>query len=168
MSILITLVGLPDVLRELPLAGGVGGGKDTADGEVNILGCVGLLTLTGRLLGGGGGALALFDRGRPRSALAMLGLGLESSSTLGDRRPVSRVIFESETSWLCRRVRGGAGGVFRLIEAGGEQGSGVFPAASLSNTDSLSDSWDARFGAGGRGLLRSVFDRLAGLEVKNC
>lgn len=64
-------------------------------------------------------------------------------------------------------MRGGAGGVFRRTEAEGEGGSGVLPRDSLSKTDSRSDSWDALFGAGGRGLLRSVLERLGGEEVKN-
>jgi hypothetical protein len=93
-----------------------------------------------------------------------------SSSTFGDKRTVSvrDIGLESDTSWLCRRASGGAGGVLRRREADGEGGSGVFPAASLSNILSLSsDSWLARAGAGGRGLLRSVCERCAGLELKN-
>jgi hypothetical protein len=165
ISILATLGGRPDVLLKPPLTGGVGGGKDIEDGEARGFGCEEFRMLTGLLLGGGGG-FALFDRCLPISAAAIL--GLPSSSAFGDRRPVSRVILESDTSWLCRRVRGGAGAVFRRIEADGDGGSGVFPAASLSNIDSRSDSWEVRFGAGGSGLLRSVFDRFWGLEVKNC
>jgi hypothetical protein len=53
-------------------------------------------------------------------------------------------------------VIGGAGADFFRIDEDGEGGSGVLPAASLSKTDSRSDSWLARFGAGGKGLLRSV------------
>ena len=88
-----------------------------------------------------------------------------SSSTFGESRPESlRVSFESETSWLCRRASGGAGGVFFRIDAEGDGGSGVLPADSLSNTDSLSDSWLDRVGAGGKGLLRSVKER--GLELR--
>ena len=124
------------------------------------------LTFAGRLDGGGGGARALSKRGRPMSIADMM---LElSSSTFGDKRPVSfRVAsLESETSWLCRLDSGGAGGVLRRREADGEGGSGVFPAASLSKMLSLSDSWLARVGAGGRGLLRSVCERCAGLELK--
>lgn len=86
---------------------------------------------------------------------------------MGDRRPVSlRVVsFESDTNWLCRLASGGAGGVLRWSDAGGEGGSGVLPADSLSNMDSLSsESWLARVGAGGRGLLRSVWERWEGLE----
>lgn len=98
ISILITLAGLPDMLRELFLAGGVGGGRDTAEGDVNTFGCEEFLILAGRLLGGGGGAFALFDLGRPRSTLAMLGSGLVSSSTFGDSRPVLRTIRESDTN----------------------------------------------------------------------
>jgi hypothetical protein len=107
----------------------------------------------GRRVGGGGGTLTLSDLGLLFSFLLML----ISSSTLGDNLPVVllRVNFDSETSWLCRLVRGGGGAVFRLIDEDGDGGSGVFPAASLSNMDSRSASWLAR-GAGGRGLLRSV------------
>ncbi len=75
-----------------------------------------------------------------------------------------RPSLESDTSWLCLRARGGAGGVFLLIEEDGDGGSGVFPAASLSNIDSRSDSWLARLGAGGSGLLRSVWER----RISNC
>jgi hypothetical protein len=91
-----------------------------------------------------------------------------SSSTFGDKRPVSLRVasLESDTSWLCRLASGGAGGVLRRREADGEGGSGVFPAASLSKMLSLSESWLARVGAGGRGLLRSVCERCAGLELK--
>lgn len=97
-----------------------------------------------------------------------------SSSTFGDSLPESlRVNFESDTSWLWRRVSGGAGAVFFRTDDDGDGGSGVFPAASVSNTDSRSESWLARLGAGGRGLLRSVCERLGsvierGLELKNC
>lgn len=80
-----------------------------------------------------------------------------SSSAFGDNRPESlRVNFDSDTSWLCRLARGIAGGVFFRSEADGDGGSGIFPAASLSNIDSLSESWLDRAGAGGKGLLRSV------------
>jgi hypothetical protein len=94
-----------------------------------------------------------------------------SSSTFGDNLPESlRVIFESDTSWLCRRVSGRAGGVFFLTDADGDGGSGVLPAASLSNTDSRSESWLTRLGGGGKGLLRSVWARFdsRGLELKYC
>lgn len=63
-------------------------------------------------------------------------------------------------------MRGGAGGSFLRIEAEGDGGSGILPADSLSNMDSRSDSWEVRFGARGRGLLRSVLDRFGGLELK--
>ena len=117
----------------------------------------------GRLDGGGGGARALSERGLPIS-IADLMLEL-SSSTFGDIRVVS---LESDTIWLCRLASGGAGGVLRRKEAEGEGGSGVFPAASLSNMLSLSsESWLSRAGAGGRGLLRSVCERWAGDELKN-
>jgi hypothetical protein len=53
-------------------------------------------------------------------------------------------------------VIGGGGAVFLRIDEDGEGGSGVFPAASLSKIDSRSESWLARLGAGGKGLLRSV------------
>jgi hypothetical protein len=93
-----------------------------------------------------------------------------SSSTFGDKRPASlRVVsLESDTNWLWRLASGGAGGVLRRREADGEGGSGVLPADSLSNIDSRSsESWLARVGAGGRGLLRSVCERVEGLELKN-
>jgi hypothetical protein len=64
----------------------------------------------------------------------------------------------------CRRVEGGAGAVFRRIDAGGEGGSGTFPAASLSNIDSWSESWLNRDGAGGSGLFTSVADRVVPSE----
>lgn len=63
-------------------------------------------------------------------------------------------------------MMGGAGAVLRRTEAEGEGGSGVLPNDSLSNIDSRSDSWDDRRGAGGRGLFRSVLERLRGEAVK--
>lgn len=51
-----------------------------------------------------------------------------------------RVALDSDTNWLCRLVSGGAGGVFRVCIEDGDAGSGVLPAASLSNIDSRSDS----------------------------
>jgi hypothetical protein len=66
---------------------------------------------------------------------------------------------DPDTNWLCRLVSGGAGGVFRICVDDGDVGSGVLPAASLSNTDSRSDSWLALVGAAGKGLFRSVGDR---------
>lgn len=99
ISILYTLRGLPDKLLELPLIGGVGGGNDAKEGDVRTFGCDGLRMLAGRLLaGGGGGAFPLFDRGRPTSVLVILGTEPPSSSTLGDRRPVSRGFLDSDTS----------------------------------------------------------------------
>ena len=76
---------------------------------------------------------------------------IDSSSDFGDRRLVSvRVDFGSGMRCECRRLRGGAGACFfrtevegedfRRMEAEGDGGSGVFPAASLSNTDSGSES----------------------------
>jgi hypothetical protein len=47
----------------------------------------------------------------------------------------------------------------RNKDVDGDNGSGIFPAASLSNMDSRSDSWPARAGAGGSGLFRSFGDR---------
>ena len=64
---------------------------------------------------------------------------------------------------------GGAGGIFRRSDGTGEGGSGVFPALSLSNIDSRSESCEVRFGAGGSGLFRSVVDGFEiGLKVKYC
>ncbi len=166
VSRLTTDGGLPDAkCLEDPRDGG-GGGSNVADGEVSG----GLLGLwdearidPSRRDGGGGGALVLSERGLPLdSDPSMFEV---SSSAFGESLPESlRLNFESWTSWLCRRDSGGAGGVFFLMDDDGDGGSGVLPAASLSNTDSLSDSWLARFGAGGRGLLRSVWERE--LELK--
>jgi hypothetical protein len=52
----------------------------------------------------------------------------------------------------------------------GDGGSGVFPADSVSNTDSRSESWLRLIGAGGSGLLRSVCDGVdeIGLELDRC
>jgi hypothetical protein len=156
-SRLITEGGLPDIeCLDDPRVGG-GAGSDTAEGDDNGKWCEEPRVDTGRLDGGGGGALPLSERGLPDVSIAAI-LTL-SSSTLGDNLPellLLRVNFESDTSWLCLRARGGAGGVFFRIDDDGDGGSGVFPAASLSNTDSRSESWLALFGAGGRGLLRSV------------
>lgn len=119
----------------------------------------------GRREGGGGGTRPLSERGLPPlliGSMLVILAGLcfgGSSSTFGDNLPTSPlVIFISDTRWECRRVSGGVGGVFRRIEPPGEGGSGALPAASRSNTDSMSNSWKARSGAGGRGLLRSVGD----------
>lgn len=49
------------------------------------------------------------------------------------------------------------------MDEDGEGGSGVLPKDSLSNTDSRSESWLVRFGGGGRGLLRSVWEMLMSL-----
>lgn len=52
------------------------------------------------------------------------------------------------------------------MEDVGLGGSGILPAASLSNIDSCSSSWFksllSRRGAAGNGLLRSVCDRFRG------
>ena len=66
-------------------------------------------------------------------------------------------------------MSGGAGGVFRRMECGGEGGSGALPTASRSNIDSRSESYEARAGAGGSGLLRSVGDEITeDGELKDC
>lgn len=154
MSRLLILGDRTDFDLEEPRVGGIGG-RDIVD------------MLDGLLDGGGGGALALSERGLPIS-IADIMLEL-SSSTLGDRRPLSLRLdsFESETSWLCLLAIGGAGGVLRRRDADGEGGSGVFPAASLSKMLSLSESWLARAGAGGSGLLRSVCERCEGFELNS-
>jgi hypothetical protein len=159
ISRLLILGGRPDIDLDEPRAGGTGG-NDIVDGLVSGVWWLDPLRLAGLLDGGGGGARALSERGLPIS-IADIILEL-SSSAFGDKRPVSfRVVsFESDTSWLCRLASGGAGGVLRRREADGEGGSGVLPADSLSKMLSLSsDSWLARAGAGGRGLLRSVCER---------
>lgn len=131
----------PDECLVDPLAGG-GAGKDTEDGDVNGSGersCETALMETGRRDGGGGGALPLPDLGLPPPSTS--DIDIVSSSTFGESLPELLLFsLESETIWLRRRAMGGAGGVFLRIDEDGEGGSGVFPAASLSNTDSRSDS----------------------------
>lgn len=165
-SILWTDGGLPlDVEREEPRTGG-GDGRETVDGEDNGTFCEELCrTEPIRRDGGGGGARPLSDRGRVFS-VGGVNVALEdSSSGFGDNLDGSlKFRFESGTFWLCRRASGGAGAAFLRKEADGDGGSGVLPAASLSNIDSRSESWLARLGAGGSGLFRSVCDR--GLELK--
>ncbi len=135
-----------------------------AEGEDNGTFCAECaLTEPIRRDGGGGGARPLSDRGRKFSPSG--GVVEDSSSGFGDNLDGSlRISLESGNFWLCRRVSGGAGAVFLLTDADGDGGSGVLPAASLSNMDSRSESWLARLGAGGKGLLRSVCER--GLELK--
>ena len=88
-----------------------------------------------------------------------------SSSNLGESlAELLRLNFESLRSWLCLLVTGGGGAAFFLIDEDGDGGSGAFPADSLSNGDSRSDSPLSRGGAGGKGLLRSVKERF-GVEV---
>jgi hypothetical protein len=185
MSMLRTEGGFLDAVFEEPRVGGRGG-REAVDGDVKLV-VIGLEVFRiepERREGGGGGVRPLSDRGRVISGpitvdmadfplsdrgrvfsipmVDMLGLGI-SSSTFGDSRPDPlRLSLDSETIWLCRRVSGGAGGVLRFRDEEGEGGSGVLPAASLSKTDSRSESWLVRFGAGGRGLLRSVCE----LEVR--
>lgn len=126
----------PDRDRDDPRAGG-GAGNDTVDGDVNGV-CEAPLAAPGRRDGGGGGALTLSIDGLLFSCNGILG---SSSSGLGDNlAELLLVNFDSDTIWLCRRARGGAGGFFFLIDEDGDGGSGVFPADSLSNTDSRSDS----------------------------
>lgn len=105
MSILTTLGGRPERLLELPLAGGVGGGRLTEEADAREFGWLACLMLAGLRLGGGGGGTCDFvlawdfilsERGRV-SIVEMLELVL-SSSAFGERRPVSRVILDSETS----------------------------------------------------------------------
>jgi hypothetical protein len=79
-----------------------------------------------------------------------------SSIFVGSLTDAGRAALGSGTSWLCRLVSGGAGGVFRGCVEDGDAGSGVLPAASLSNIDSRSDSWLALMGAAGKGLFKSV------------
>lgn len=163
-SMLCTEGGLPpEIEREDPRAGG-GEGNDTVEGDCGRFRDGGTLTEPNRREGGGGGALPLFDRGLEFSSGG--GGVLDSSSGFGDNLEVSgRFVLASGIFWLCRRLNGGAGGgFFRGKEASGDGGSGVLPAASLSNMDSRSESWLARLGAGGKGLLRSVCER--GLELK--
>lgn len=158
ISRLMTEGGLPpDECLVDPRAGG-GAGRDIEDGDVNggeEGSCKIPLMEAGRRDGGGGGALPLPDLGLPPASAS--DIDIVSSSTFGESLPELLLFsLESEIIWLRRRAIGGTGGVFLRIDEDGEGGSGVFPAASLSNTDSLSDSWLARFGAGGSGLLRSV------------
>lgn len=105
ISILTTLAGRPERDLELPLAGGVGGGRLVDEGDTSEFGWLACLILAGLRLGGGGGGtcdfvlawdFVLFERGRD-SIVEVLGTAL-SSSAFGDRRPVSRVILDSETS----------------------------------------------------------------------
>ncbi len=98
--------------------------------------------MPGRREGGGGGAaLKLSDRDLVFCLFSLPYMLSVSSSTFGDSLPESlRVIFESDIIWLCRRASGGAGGCFLRMEEDGDGGSGVLPAASLSNIDSLSES----------------------------
>lgn len=63
-----------------------------------------------------------------------------SSSGFGDSRPPLTLRFVSDFIWLCRRVRGGVGGSFLLIEEDGDGGSGILPIASLSKGESRSES----------------------------
>jgi len=158
-SILCIDGGLPpEMEREEPRAGG-GEGNDTVDGDNGRFGDGGTLTEPNRRDGGGGGALPLSERGREFSFGGVLD---DSSSGLGDNLEVSgRCNFASGIFWLCRRLTGGAGGgFFRCKELSGDGGSGVLPAASLSKIDSRSDSWLALVGAAGRGLFRSVWNRI--------
>jgi hypothetical protein len=161
ISKLCTEAGLPEeYFLDAPRAGG-GTGKDTADG--NEIGKLWELPRVegGRRDGGGGGALTLSERGRPVDTIDPAIETLSSSSGFrGSLADLLRFSFESDTIWLRRRAIGGAGGVFLLIDEDGDGGSGVFPAASLSKTDSRSKSWLALFGAGGSGLLRSVKEGL--------
>lgn len=151
----------PERDRDDPRAGG-GVGNEVDDGLLKAVCEAPLWIDPGLREGGGGGPLIDSDEGR---LFSNAGNSEESSSGLGDNRiddPLES--FDSATIWLCRRASGGAGGFFRVMNADGDGGSGVFPADSLSNTDSRSESWLALFGAGGRGLLRSVWER--GAEVK--
>jgi hypothetical protein len=83
-----------------------------------------------------------------------------SSVFVGSLTGAGRAVLGSDTSWLCRLVSGGAGGVFRGCVEDSDAGSGVLPAASLSNIDSRSDSWLALVGAAGKGLFKSVGIRI--------
>ena len=180
ISKLRTDAGLPPlVLRELFLAGGGVGGRLTVEDETRWFCCNsvwGLLTLpTFRDGGGGGGAFPPLDPSSPtailfrRVRLSSLRYGSPSSSTFGESLPVSLITFVSVTCWLCRLEIGGAGGTFRRTDVEGEGGSGVFPALSLSNIDSRSDSCEVLSGAGGSGLFRSVVEGFeAELYVKYC
>lgn len=139
-SILCIEGGLPpEIERDEPLAGG-GEGNDTVEGDGGKFRDGGTLTEPNRRDGGGGGALPLSDRGLAFS----LGGGVfdGSSSGFGDNLEVSgRCSFASGIFWLCLRLSGGAGGAFFLCsEPSGDGGSGVLPAASLSNIDSRSES----------------------------
>ena len=127
-----------DAGRDDPRAGGVGAGSEIAEGELNGVLCEWPLTDPGLLEGGGGGALALSDLGRFSFIVIFA-----SSSALSKSLPGSLLAtLDFDTIWLCRRVIGGAGAAFFLIErvGEGERGSGRFPAASLSNIDSRSES----------------------------
>jgi hypothetical protein len=151
--------GLPvDDFLDKPRAGG-GAVRDIVDAEGDGATCDEVRRIDAdRRDGGGGGALPLSERGLPASGTS--NLPFPSSSTFGESLPELLLFsFESVTKWLCLRVTGGAGRVFSFIaDDDGEGGSGIFPADSLSNTDSRSESWLRRFGAGGSGLLRSVCD----------
>lgn len=126
----------PDRDRDDPRAGG-GAGSETVDGDVNGV-CEDPLAAPGRREGGGGGALILSVDGLLFSCIGILG---SSSSGFGDNlAELLLVSFDSDTIWLCRRARGGAGGFFLRMDEDGDGGSGVFPADSLSKTDSRSDS----------------------------
>lgn len=152
----------PENDRDDPRAGG-GAGNEIVEGDVNVL-CEEPLTEPGRRDGGGGGTRTLSDDGLLFS-IPTPGILGDSSSGFGDSLVMLALFdLDSDTIWLCRRESGGAGGFLCRTDEDGDDGSGVFPAASLSNTDSRSESWLARFGAGGRGLLRSVCER--GPELK--
>jgi hypothetical protein len=162
--------------EEVLTGGGGGGAATVALGDNNAFGDVNGAEVEGARIdpslrdGGGGGALLLLtleECGLPVSWLVS-----DPSSTRGDSLPeLLRVSFESDTSWLCLLESGGAGGVFRLNDCGGDgdSGSGVFPAASLSKIDSpRSESWLVRDGAGGKGLFKSrgVGDGLEGNDER--
>jgi hypothetical protein len=129
------------------------------EGELNGVDvfCGWFLIDPGRRDGGGGGLLPLSLRGLLFSTAVILGMLDISSSTFGDNLPeLLRLSFDSDTIRLCRLDSGGAGGAFFLREEDGDGGSGALPRDSWSNTDSRSESWLVRLGAGGSGLLRSV------------
>jgi hypothetical protein len=121
----------------------------------------------GRRSGGGGGILKVgcwlvVGCKDGRSCVELLRL----SSLILVRRLEGRCgVFGSATGLPWRRAEGGAGASFRRSELEGEGGSGAFPTDSRSKTDSRSESWLAREGAGGSGLLRSVAERCAAANV---
>lgn len=121
----------------------------------------------GRRSGGGGGALKVVcwlveGCNDDRSCVELFRL---SSPMLVKRLGGICGAFGSVTGFPWRRAEGGAGASLRRSELDGEGGSGAFPTDSRSKTDSRSESWLAREGSGGRGLLRSVADRSAAVSV---